>query len=108
MAAAAATSNRDSAPPATPVRADHRYWGRPEDDDETERPAYRWGPDKPASDAAGAAAAALAAASLALRAADPEYAAKCLDHSRRLFGFASKVRCVLSGAGQGPRAAAAA
>lgn len=77
-------------PPSTP-QADHAYWGRPEDDAQA-RPAYTWDASKPASDAAGAAAAALAATALAVRPSDPAYAARCLDHARRLFAFASKVR----------------
>jgi hypothetical protein len=77
-------------PPRSHPCADHSYWGRPEEQTGA-RPAYVWDATKPASDAAGAAASALASASLLFRASDPEYAAACLDHARRLFKFASKV-----------------
>ncbi len=75
-------------PPHPPT--DRSYWGRPEEQTGT-RPAYTWGPGKPASDAAGAAASALAATSLLLRPSDPSYAAACLDHARSLFALASQV-----------------
>ena len=75
-------------PPSHPT--DHAYWGRPEEQSGA-RPAYTWGPGKPASDAAGAAASALAATSLLLRPSDPSYAAACLDHARSLFALASQV-----------------
>ena len=73
-----------------PHPSDHADWGRPEEQGGP-RPAYTWGPGRPASDAAGAAASALAATSLLLRASDPSYAAACLDHARSLFALASQV-----------------
>ncbi|KAI3430666.1 hypothetical protein D9Q98_005258 [Chlorella vulgaris] len=80
---------------------DHSYWGRPEEQTGP-RPAYVWDATKPASDAAGSAASALASASLLLRASDPEYAAACLDHARRLFKFASKYEGKYSASLPGP------
>ena len=80
--------------PACPAhndcRADHSYWGRPEDQTGS-RPAFVWDASKPASDAASSAASALAAISLAFKPMDGAYAASCLAHARSLFAYASKV-----------------
>lgn len=74
---------------------DHAFWGPPEEM-RMERPAFSVDPEHPGSDLTGEAAAALAATAILFREADPEYAARCLEHARALFAFADRFRGVYS------------
>lgn len=70
---------------------DHRFWGRPEELNMT-RPAYKIDREHPGSDLAGETAAALAAVALVTRDSDAEYSARCLEHARQLYRFATQHR----------------
>jgi endoglucanase len=74
---------------------DHAFWGPPERMTMW-RPSFAVTALRPGSEVTGEAAAALAAASILFRNDDPAYAAKALDHARRLFDFADRYRGVYS------------
>ncbi|MGC1481279.1 MAG: glycoside hydrolase family 9 protein, partial [Chthoniobacterales bacterium] len=77
---------------------DHAFWGPPEAM-RMARPAFRVDESNPGSDVAGEASAALASASILFGEAGEEaYAAKCLDHAKRLFHFADEFRGAYSDA----------
>ena len=69
------------------VAPDHGVWGRAEDITFA-RPAYDVTPSGPGSDLLGAAVAALSAISMATRASDAPFAARCLAHARDLHALA--------------------
>ncbi len=71
---------------------DHAFWGPPEQM-RMARPAFKVDAENPGSDVAGEASAALASAAILFRDAGEEaYAARCLDHAKRLFSFAERFR----------------
>ncbi|MQL87864.1 hypothetical protein Taro_020420 [Colocasia esculenta] len=71
--------------------ADHACWERPEDMD-TPRTVYTVDAQKPGSEVAAETAAALAAASIVFKSVDRPYAAKLLNRSIQVFGFADAHR----------------
>lgn len=68
-------------------KADHEFWGRPEDM-KMARPAYKITAERPGSDLAGETAAAMAAGSLIFRQSDSAYADILLTHAKQLYSFA--------------------
>ncbi|CBY31555.1 unnamed protein product [Oikopleura dioica] len=70
------------------VKIDDNYWGRPEEMN-MDRPAFKISPEYPGSDIAAEIAATFAAASMVFADDDELYAAKCLEHARDLWEFAS-------------------
>ncbi|XP_077986745.1 endoglucanase E-4-like [Glandiceps talaboti] len=73
--------------------ADHQYWGRPENMT-MDRPAYKCDDNVPCSEAAAEASAALSTCAIIFKDSDPEYANKCLQHSKELLEFATTVKGV--------------
>lgn len=72
---------------------DHSFWGPAESVEFImNRPSYKIDKSNPGSDLAGEAAAALAAASIVLKETNPNFASKCLDHSKTLYDFADNYR----------------
>ncbi|KAK4020891.1 endoglucanase E-4-like [Daphnia magna] len=69
---------------------DHKFWGRPEDMNQNNRPAFSISPNAPGSDLAGETAAALAAASIVFSSVDRGYSSRCLTHAKQLYDFAKK------------------
>ncbi len=71
---------------------DHAFWGPPEAM-VMPRPAFKVDEENPGSDLVGEASAALASAAILFgEAGQDAYAARCLDHAKRLFSFADRFR----------------
>ncbi|ESO84370.1 hypothetical protein LOTGIDRAFT_132347 [Lottia gigantea] len=74
-------------------KADHNFWGRPEDMDMA-RPSYKIDASHPGSDVAGETCAAFAAGYLAFKDKDPKYAATLKQHATELYEFGMKYQGV--------------
>jgi endoglucanase len=71
--------------------ADHGWWG-PAEVMQMERPAFVLTRQSSGSTVLGETAAALAATAAVFEGPDPEYAAQCLSHAKRLFEFAESTQ----------------